>query len=128
MLEDEKSWSEQVQEFEDEGNAFRASRDMTGTPPPKRNSALSNPFAPIAKKSTNMLTNCAPLEPRPDASKSIRSDISEQLPSPEETNNFVSVLKAIRDKLATQHTSGQPLTVRNEVLIDIDNQPSCGTP
>jgi hypothetical protein len=117
MLEDEKSWSEQVQEFEDEENAFQPSRDMSRTPPPKRNAALSNPFAPTSKKSTDML---ARLEPRPDASKLEQSGISATM-AHEEPNGIIAALKAIRDKLAKQNTRGEPLNVKIAVLADIDN-------
>ena len=120
MLEDEKSWSEQVQELEDEENAFRPSRDMSRTPPAKRNAALSNPFAPTSKKSIDLLSRLIPSEPRPDASKS-ESGISKAHTAPEEPKGIVASLKAIRDKLATQNTRGEPLNVKNAVLIDIDN-------
>jgi len=141
--EDEKSWSDQVEEYEEEKSAFLPSSLVPRSPPPKRNAALSNLHAPMPpKRNADMLARPKPtvarhhmseptkslfrtLSPSPEAShhasEPTKSSLNAQSPPPGEPNSIVIALQAIRDKLSKQHTSGAPLLVRNAVLKDIEN-------
>ena len=68
-----ESWSERVQESEDEGKALEASRDTNRTPPlrERRNAAKNNPYAPAApaapaaKKNIDKLSQQGPTSRAP---------------------------------------------------------------
>src|SRR5438046_716005 len=126
-LEDEKSWSDQVEEYEEENSAFLLSSLMLRSPLPKRTAALSNLYAPMPpKRDTDMLARPKPtvarhhmseptkslfrtLSPSPEAPyhapEPTKSSLKTQSSPPGEPNSIVIALQANRDKLSKQHTS-----------------------
>jgi len=92
--EDEKSWSDQVEEYEDEKSAFLPSIVVLRSPPPKRNAALNNLFALIApKRNADMLSMPKPTQARHHASEPIKSPRA-QSPSPKAQHHASELAKS----------------------------------